>query len=57
MMPGIFFNNNYLRQLDAGALREYKLHNQPVGACLIIITIDNKDNKLQEHGKKLLCQP
>ena len=50
-MHGIFLNINYLRQLDAGTRREYKLHNQPVGVCIITITIDNKDNKLQERKR------
>jgi len=50
-MHGSFLNIIYLRQLDAGARKEYKLHNQPVGACLITITIDNKDNKLQERER------
>ena len=50
-MHGIFLNIYYLRQLDAGAHKEYKLLNQPVGACIITITIDNKDNKLQERKR------
>ena len=27
------FSINTLRQLDAGAFKEYKMRNQPVGAC------------------------
>ena len=40
-----------LRQLDAGDFREYKLHNQPVGACQIIITTDKTNNKIQERKR------
>ncbi len=46
-----FLSNKCLRQLDAGNFREYKLHNQPVGACLITITIEKKHNKLQERER------
>ena len=48
---GQFFSVEKLRQLDAGVFREYKLHNQPVGACQIIITIDKTNNKIQERKR------
>ena len=48
---GVFIVAKQIHQLDVGDFKEYKLHNHPVGACLIIITIDKKDNKIQERKR------
>jgi hypothetical protein len=43
--------NKNLRQLDAGAFKEYKVRNHPVGACQKIITTDKTNNRTQESKR------